>query len=232
MSFSSSVKEELSKINNLKNKEALKAELFGYKLALSQKKEEFVNIPNEVLRTIVKGAFFATGYINNPEKKYHLEIGFSNEENAKFIQDICGKSGVNLKFLNSKDKYILYIKDGEEISKFLALIGASKAVMSFEEIRVKKEMKNQVNRRVNCETANLGKTIDAAVNQINDIKLLQNSGKFDMLSEDLQKIALLRLKYPEATLKELGEYLEPPLGKSGVNHRMSKLHKFAEELKV
>ena len=126
---------------------------------------------------------------------------------------------------------ILYIKEGEEISKFLALIGANKAVMRFEDIRVNRDMKNNVNRLVNCETANLNKTINASLNQVNDIKLIQKLKKFDELPEELKVIASLRIEYPEATLKELGEYLEPPLGKSGVNHRMKRIHEIAEELK-
>ena len=283
MSFSSEVKEELSKLNNYKDKESLKAELLGYMLTWNMKQEngkiEFLtgneynverfykilfnlnlnyepevygkyfkttiekseltdevlnlslNAKNEVLRSIVKGAFLATGSVNNPENKYHLEINFTERKNAEYILNICKENGVNLKILESKGKILLYIKEGEEISKFLALIGANKAVMKFEDIRVNRDMKNNVNRLVNCETANLNKTINASLTQVNDIKLIQNLKKFDELSEDLRVIASLRLEYPEATLKELGEYLEPPLGKSGVNHRMKKIHEIAEELK-
>ena len=133
-----------------------------------------LNAKNEVLRTIVKGAFMATGSANNPEKKYHLEIIFVERKNAEYILNICKDNGVYLKLLESKGKIILYIKEGEEISKFLALIGANKAVMKFEDIRANREIKNNVNRLVNCETANLNKTIDASVNQVNDIKLIQN----------------------------------------------------------
>ncbi len=190
-----------------------------------------LNAKTETLRTIVKGAFLSTGSVNNPENKYHLEINFEEKKNAEYILNICKTNGVNLKLLESKNKYILYIKEGEEISKFLALIGANKAVMKFEDIRAEREIKNNVNRKVNCETANLNKTINAAVNQVNDIKLIQRLKKFDELSEELKSIALLRLEYPDLSLKELGEQLEPPLGKSGVNHRMKKIHEFAEELK-
>ena len=190
-----------------------------------------MNAKTETLRTIVKGAFLSTGSVNNPENKYHLEINFEEKKNAEYILNICKTNGVNLKLLESKNKYILYIKEGEEISKFLALIGANKAVMKFEDIRAEREIKNNVNRKVNCETANLNKTINAAVNQVNDIKLIQRLKKFDELSEELKSIALLRLEYPDLSLKELGEQLEPPLGKSGVNHRMKKIHEFAEELK-
>ncbi|MBO5397735.1 MAG: DNA-binding protein WhiA [Clostridia bacterium] len=283
MSFSSDVKEELSQVNNLKDKEALKAEFLGYLLTWKMNNEngniEFLtenefnverfykilfnlglnyepetygkyfkttifqneitnevlgmdlNAKTEILRTIVKGAFMSTGSVNNPEKQYHLEISFIEKKNAEYILNICKTNGVNLKILESKNKYILYIKEGEEISKFLALIGANKAVMKFEDIRAEREIKNNVNRKVNCETANLNKTINASVNQINDIKLIQNLKKFEELSEDLKVMALLRLEYPDLSLKELGELLEPPLGKSGVNHRLKKIHEFAEELR-
>lgn len=283
MSFSSDIKEELSKLNNFKDKESLKAELLGYMLTWNMKQEdgkiEFLtgneynverfykilfnlnlnyepevygkyfkttiekssltdevlnlslNAKNEILRSIVKGTFMATGSVNNPENKYHLEINFTERKNAEYILNICRENGVNLKILESKGKVILYIKEGEEISKFLALIGANKAVMNFEDIRAKREIKNNVNRLVNCETANLNKTINASLNQVNDIKLIQKLKKFDELPEELRVIAGLRLEYPDATLKELGEYLEPPLGKSGVNHRMKKIHEIAEELK-
>lgn len=283
MSFSADIKEELSKVNNYKDKEALKAEFLGYLLTWKINKEnrniEFLtenefnverfykilfnlglnyepeiygkyfkttifqneltdeilgmdlNAKTEVLRTIVKGAFMSSGSVNNPEKKYHLEISFVEKKNAEYILNICKSNDVHLKLLESKNKFILYIKEGEEISKFLALIGANKAVMKFEDIRASREIKNNVNRLVNCETANLNKTINASVNQVNDIKLIQKLNKFDELSEDLQQIAIVRLEYPDMSLKELGEQLEPPLGKSGVNHRLNKIHQFAEELR-
>ena len=274
MSFSADIKEELSKVNNFNDKEALKAEFLGYlltwkinrkdgniefltenafnverfykilfNLGLNYEPETYgkyfkttifqneitnevlgmdLNAKTETLRTIVKGAFLSTGSVNNPENKYHLEINFEEKKNAEYILNICKTNGVNLKLLESKNKYILYIKEGEEISKNLSLI---------EDIRAEREIKNNVNRKVNCETANLNKTINAAVNQVNDIKLIQRLKKFDELSEELKSIALLRLEYPDLSLKELGEQLEPPLGKSGVNHRMKKIHEFAEELK-
>ncbi|MBR3697544.1 MAG: DNA-binding protein WhiA [Clostridia bacterium] len=283
MSFSSQIKEELSKLNNFKDKEILKAELLGYMLTWNMKHEDekivflteneynierfyrilfnlnidyepeikgkffktileksevtdgilnlSLNTKNEILRAIVRGTFLATGSINNPEKKYHLEIIFENRKNAEYILNICKDNNVKLKILESKGKTILYIKEGEEISRFLALIGANNAVMSFEDIRIKREMKNNVNRLVNCETSNLNKTINASLKQVNDIKLIKKMNRFSELSEELRIICNLRLEYPEATLKELGEYLNPPLGKSGVNHRMKKIHEIAEELK-
>lgn len=283
MSFSSDIKEELSKVNNFNDREALKAEFLGYlltwkinkpneniefltenefnverfykilfKLGLNYEPETYgkffkttifqneltnevlgmdLNAKSEALRSIVKGAFMSTGSVNNPENNYHLEMSFVEEKNAEYVLNICKSYDVNLKLLESKGKFILYIKEGEEISKFLALIGANNGVMKFEDIRTTREVRNNVNRKVNCETANLNKTIDASVNQVNDIKLIQKLNKFEELSEDLQAIASLRLEYPDLSLKELGEQLEPPLGKSGVNHRMKKIHEIAEELR-
>lgn len=283
MSFSSDIKEELSKVNNFNDREALKAEFLGYlltwkinkqneniefltenefnverfykilfKLGLNYEPETYgkffkttifqneltnevlgmdLNAKSEALRSIVKGAFMSTGSVNNPESNYHLEISFVERKNAEYVLNICKTYDVNLKILESKGRFILYIKEGEEISKFLALIGANNGVMKFEDIRTTREVRNNVNRKVNCETANLNKIIDASVNQVNDIKLIQKLNKFEELSEDLQAIASLRLEYPDLSLKELGEQLEPPLGKSGVNHRMKKIHEIAEELR-
>ncbi len=283
MSFSSEIKEELSKINNLKNKELIKSEFLGYILTgnttNSENFLEFItenefnierfykilfslNIEyepsirgkvfvatieknekvNELLqlklddvdeskKAIVKGSFLGAGSINDPKKQYHLEIIFQEKNNAEYILNLCKSFNVHLKLLENKNKTYLYIKDAEEISKFLALIGASKAVLNLEEIRITKEIKNNVNRLVNCETANLNKIVNASVNQINDIKLIMNLKKFDELPDYLKEIAMIRLENPEVSLKSLGEMLENPIGKSGVNHRLQKIHEIAEELR-
>ena len=283
MSFSSEIKEELSKINNLKNKELIKSEFLGYILTgnttNSENFLEFItenefnierfykilfslNIEyepsirgkvfvatieknekvNELLqlklddadeskKAIVKGSFLGAGSINDPKKQYHLEIIFQEKNNAEYILNLCKSFNVHLKLLENKNKTYLYIKDAEEISKFLALIGASKAVLNLEEIRITKEIKNNVNRLVNCETANLNKIVNASVNQINDIKLIMNLKKFDELPDYLKDIAMIRLENPEVSLKSLGEMLENPIGKSGVNHRLQKIHEIAEELR-
>ena len=138
---------------------------------------------------------------------------------------------IEFKIINSNLKYIIYLKESEQISKFLACIGASKAVLKFEDIRIYKEMKNNVNRIVNMETANLNKTIDAAILQIEDIKLIKKKNKFEDLPNELKEVALLRLENPEASLKEIGEMLEVPISKSGVNHRFKKINNYAEELR-
>ena len=170
-------------------------------------------------RAFVRGLFLGSGSINNPNNKYHLEVKI---ESNRIIDDLIGilkKYNVNVKSLDSS----IYIKDGEEISKFLAFIGANKSVLEFEEIRVQREMNNKVNRLVNCKTANLNKTLNASVEQINAIKKLKENGKFKKMDEGLQELAELRLEYPDMPLVELGKKLKNPIGKSGVNYRLKKI---------
>ena len=131
--------------------------------------------------------------------------------------------------MKTKNKYSIYLKEGEEISKFLALIGANKAVMQFEDIRIQREMRGKVNRLVNCETANLNKTINASIEQIAAIRKLQETGKFNKLNDNLKEIAVLRLENPDMALIELGKLLKKPVGKSGVNYRLKKIIDIANE---
>lgn len=283
MSFSSEIKEELSKVNNLKDKKLLEAEFLGYILTgntvnnnqsiefitenefnierfykilfnlgidyepstkgkvfvatinINENIEEYMTLKldaeEEVRNAIVKGAFLGAGSVNDPNKQYHLEITFGELNNAEYILNLCKQFGVFLKIMEVKERIVLYIKEAEEISKFLALIGSNKGVLAFEDVRITKEVKNNVNRLVNCETANLNRIINASVDQINDIKLLKNLNKFEELPDYLKQVAYLRLENPDASLKALGEMLEKPLGKSGVNHRLQKIHEIAEELR-
>lgn len=183
----------------------------------------------ENLKSLIIGAFMGSGSINNPEKKYHLEIDFENEENLEKIKDVLEKLGIRTKKMITENKKSIYIKEGEEISKFLALIGANKAVMKFEDIRIQKEMRGKVNRLVNCETANLNKTINASIEQIAAIKKLKETGKFNKLNDNLKEIANLRLENPDMPLVELGKRLKDPVGKSGVNYRLKKIMELANE---
>lgn len=169
-----------------------------------------------------------SGSINNPENKYHLEIVLNQEENLQESIKILEKLGIRSKKMTIKNKYSIYIKEGEEISKFLALIGANKAVMKFEEIRVQKEMKGKVNRLVNCETANLNKTLNASIEQIAAIEKLQRTGEFNKLNDNLKEIAKLRLENPDMSLTDLGKLLKEPVGKSGVNYRLKKIIELAK----
>ena len=182
----------------------------------------------ECLKAIIKGLFLGSGSINNPENKYHLEIVLNQEKNLEDSIKILEKLRIRSKKMTTKNKYSIYIKEGEEISKFLALIGANKAVMRFEEIRVKKEMKGKVNRLVNCETANLNKTLNASIEQIAAIKKLQKTGEFNKLNANLKEIAKLRLENPDMSLTDLGKILKEPIGKSGVNYRLEKIIELAK----
>ena len=278
MSFSANLKEELSKINNLKNKQEVYAEFLGYlvtanisikgkKIKFSTENEYNINrfakllnniniadykiditgriysitfkdngileqlnlnkfknilITENLKKAYIRGNFLGAGSINEPRNKYHLEIIFNTSEYANFTLELLEMYGINVKILSQT----LYIKDGEEISNFLALIGGNSAVLKFEEIRVLREMKNNVNRLVNCETANLNKTINASVKQLENIKKLKKTGKFNNLPEELKEIANLREENPEATLEQLGSMLSKPIGKSSVSHRFKKIEEY------
>jgi len=292
MSFSSNVKEELSKINNLSNKEQIKAELIGYLVSsnisiinnkqvkysteseyninrfskllnnvgilnyqIEMQGKSFVIIfdikqifelidykdgkihikefepKEEILKSIVRGIFLGAGSINNPENKYHLEINLLSGENEDFVYDNMFNYGIKLKKIKIAKEYSLYLKDGEEISKFLAFIGANKAVIEFEEIRVKRDMNNKINRLVNCEAANLNKTINASIAQIEAIEYLKKINEFEKLEDNLKEIAQIRVENPNMPLSELGALLKEPVGKSGVNYRLKKIVEIANELK-
>ena len=170
-------------------------------------------------RAFVRGLFMGSGSINNPENKYHLEIKILNERIAEELIGLLKEYDINVKAINEA----VYIKDGEEISKFLAFIGANKSVLEFEQVRVQREMNNKINRLVNCKTANLNKTLNASVEQINAIKKLKENGGFNKMDKGLQELAELRLEYPDMPLAELGNKLKNPIGKSGVNYRLKKI---------
>ena len=181
----------------------------------------------EEKKAIIRGTFMGAGSINNPEREYHLEMEVTNEQNMNTVLDLLSEFGIKAKYMEAKNKYYIYLKEGEEISKFLALIGAAKAVMKFEDIRIQKEMRGKVNRLVNCETANLNKTINASIEQIAAIRKLQENGEFKKLDDNLKEIALLRLENPDMSLVELGKKLKEPIGKSGVNYRLKKIMEIA-----
>ena len=183
----------------------------------------------EEKKALIRGIFLGSGSINDPTKKYHLEILLKDKDVAQYIQNILKSFNIKAKILEMNNT--IYIKEGEEISKFLAFIGAQKSVLKYEEIRVMREIRNNVNRQVNCETANLNKTISASVMQIEAINYLKKVKKYEELPTSLQEIAELRLEYPEMSLKDLGSLLENPLGKSGVNHRLKKIIEIADEAK-
>ena len=185
----------------------------------------------EYIKSFIRGIFLGAGSMNNPENKYHLEIAVSTKKMAFFVKELLENFEINMKLLEGKKTYSLYIKEGEEISRFLAFIGANSSVLKFEEVRVMRHMKNKVNRLVNCETANMNKTMNAAVEQIEAIQYLKNKKVFEKLEDSLKEIANIRLEHPDSPLSKLGKYLKEPIGKSGVNYRLKKIIEIAEELK-
>lgn len=193
------------------------SDMFTYFRYIFEKVNSEKNI--ELIKSFIRGVFLGSGSINNPENTYHLEIYIKNRKALEKLFAVVQRYNLNFK----KSEQFLYIKDGEEISKFLAFIGANKSVLKFEEVRVQKYMNNKVNRLVNCKTANLNKVLNASIEQIDAINKLKKSGKFEKLDESLKEIANLRINYPDLSLIELGQKLKRPLGKSGVNYRMKKI---------
>lgn len=182
-------------------------------------------------RAYLRGAFLTSGSVSDPRKSYHFEIVCGTEEMAQYLQYLMTGFQMEAKIVRRKKSYVVYLKDGAGIVDMLNVMEAHVALMEVENVRILKEMRNTVNRKVNCETANINKTVSAAVKQIEDIAFIRESIGFDKLSEGLRDVALTRLDYPGATLKELGELLNTPVGKSGVNHRLRKLSEIAEKLR-
>ncbi len=182
-------------------------------------------------RAFIRGAFLTTGSISDPEKFYHFEIVCTTMAKAEQLQKIIKFFEIDAKIVERKRHFVVYIKEGSGIVDILNVMEAHVALMNLENVRILKEMRNSVNRKVNCETANLKKTVSASVKQIEDIKYIKDTVGLSALSEGLEEIAMLRLDNPEASLKELGSMLNPPVGKSGVNHRLRKICDIADGLK-
>lgn len=182
-------------------------------------------------RAYLRGAFLATGSISNPEKSYHIEIVCGVLKKARQLQMLMKSFGLDAKVILRKNSYVVYLKEGSQIVDLLNVMEAPMALMEMENVRIVKEMRNSVNRKVNCETANIHKTVSAAVKQVADIQYIENTMGLINLPEGLQEIAKVRLAHPNASLKELGDLLTEPLGKSGVNHRLRKLSEIAEDLR-
>ena len=182
-------------------------------------------------RSFIRGAFLAAGSVSDPEKSYHFEIVCTAPEKARQLQELLASYDVDAKVVLRKRHYVVYIKEGSQIVELLGLMGAHISLMQLENVRIVKEMRNSVNRKVNCETANLNKTVSAAVRQAEDIRYIQEKIGLDKLPMDLEETARLRLEHTEASLKELGDMLSPKVGKSGVNHRLRKLSQIADDLR-
>ena len=198
------------------------------------------DVPLEVInedqrmRSYLRGAFLATGSVNNPEtSRYHLEIYSLYETHNEGIAQMMNYFHLNARTTKRRNGYIVYLKEAEKIADFLQLIGATNAMLKFEDIRIVRDMRNSVNRLVNCENANINKTVAAAERQVENIKHLQATVGLDNLPDKLREIAVLRLENPEVSLKELGDMVPSgPISKSGINHRLRKLNQLAETDKV
>ncbi|MEI7027820.1 DNA-binding protein WhiA [Paenibacillus sp. y28] len=183
-------------------------------------------------RSYLRGAFMAGGSVNNPEgASYHLEISSMYEEHCQHLCRLANRFDLNARCIERKKGFVFYIKEGEKIIEFLSLIGAHQALLRFEDVRIMKDMRNSVNRLVNCETANLNKTIGAAVRQIDNIRLLQKEIGLENLPDKLREVAEIRLQHPDMNLKEVGELLKGSVSKSGVNHRLRKIDELAEKVR-
>ena len=182
-------------------------------------------------RAFVRGLFLAAGSMSDPEKTYHYEIVFPDSLRASQLQEIINSFLIEAKIVLRKKYYVVYVKEGSQIVDLLNIMEAHTSLMDFENIRILKEMRNSINRQVNCEAANINKTVTAAAKQIDDILFIRDTIGFDNLTEGLEEIAELRISYPESSLKELGAMLNPPIGKSGVNHRLKKLCSIADGLR-
>ena len=183
-------------------------------------------------RSYLRGAFLAGGSVNNPEgSSYHLEISSMYEEHCRALVDLANTFELNARCIERKKGFIFYIKEGEKIIELLNIIGAHQALFKFEDVRIMRDMRNSVNRIVNCETANLNKTIGAAVRQIENIKLLQKEIGLENLPEKIREVAEIRLSHPDLNLTEVGDMLKVKVSKSGVNHRLRKIDEMAEKIR-
>ena len=183
-------------------------------------------------RAFIRGAFLAAGSISDPRKAYHMEIVCRTSPQARQLRDVMNTFEAEAKIVERKGHYVVYVKEGSRIVDMLGVMEANVALMNLENVRILKEMRNSVNRKVNCETANIGKTVSAAVRQVEDIQLIEKKIGLSNLPQSLQEIARVRLEHPDMPLKDLGELLTPPVGKSGVNHRLRRISEIAEKLKV
>lgn len=183
-------------------------------------------------RAFLRGAFLCIGSMSDPSKSYHLEFVCVKLAQAMQLQEVLTGFSIEAKIVRRKKYYVVYVKEGSGIVELLGIMEAHVSLMSFENLRILKEMRNSINRRVNCEAANISKTVNASTKQVEDIILIRDTCGFGRLPDHLRQMAQVRLEHPDATLKELGEYLNPPVGKSGVNHRLRKLSEFAEEIRA
>ncbi|MBQ0025867.1 MAG: DNA-binding protein WhiA [Lachnospiraceae bacterium] len=183
-------------------------------------------------RAFLRGLFICSGSINNPNKSYHMEIVCKSEERAHEISKLLSDFEVKTRIRVRRGDYVIYIKDGDGISDFLSVIGASSALLDMENTRILRDISGNVNRKVNCETSNLHKTVSAGLAQVRDIEIIADGPGLSSLPDELKELAELRLENPDMSIEALGQLLTKKIGKSGVYHRFEKLHKIAEEIRI
>lgn len=235
VSFASKVKEELNAVKP-RTDHCIAATAEAHKYFTLIKKEYTIN--EDILerrcckRAFLREIFLIAGTMSDPEKSYHFEINCPSRAKAEFIRDLINQfDGMDAKIVARGKSFVTYLKGSDQIVDMLGIMEASLSYMELENVRIMKSVRNSVNRRTNCETANIGKTVNASRKQLEDIALIKETGGLKDLPSGLSEIAEVRLKYPEATLTELGQYLNPPVGKSGVNHRLRKLSEIAMQLR-
>lgn len=182
-------------------------------------------------RAYLRGAFLSVGSMSDPSKAYNLEFVCDSEERASLLLGYAGSFGIDARVTKRKESFVLYIREAESLVDILNVLGAHKSLMALENLRVEKDFRNLINRKVNCETANIAKAVDAAARQISDIRRIEESMGLDALPASLRQIAVARIEHPDSSLTELGAFLDPPVGKSGVNHRLRKLSEIADSIK-
>ena len=199
--------------------------------------EELLAVKNALVQAVcckrayIRGAFIAAGSMSDPSKSYHFEIVCGELAQAEYVRDMINSFDLDAKIVTRKKTFVVYLKEGSQIVDVLNIMEAHIALMELENVRILKEMRNSVNRKVNCETANINKTVSAAVRQMEDIVYVRDTVGLDYLPEGLRDVALTRLENPDATLKELGSLMADPVGKSGVNHRLRKISEIADKLR-
>ena len=201
------------------------------KLQIVLDNKEYILNNEENEKAFLRGVFLGSGSLVNPEVRYHLELAVNNQENALFIKDVIESFDIQAKMIKRKKDYTIYLKVAESVSTFLIVVGSNRGTLKFEEARVIKEVRNNINRISNFENANFDKTLDASLIQIEDIKTIRKYRKFSKLPDNLKETARLRLNYKEATWEEIGNMLNPPISRAGVNHRFKKIHEIAEALR-
>lgn len=244
MEDSVSIEDRIRKTNNrflinLENPEMTVKVLQAVKLLDSEKAPQIfdglvspmVVQGNCCRRAFLRGAFLCAGSISDPQKFYHFEVVCSSKAKAVQLMELIQSFEVDAKIVKRKKYYVVYVKEGAQIVELLGIMGAGVSLMNLENVRIFKDMRNTVNRKVNCETANINKTVNAAVKQVEDIIYIRDTTGLHILPENLEETALLRLEYPQASLKELGSLLSTPVGKSGINHRLRKICSIANELR-